>query len=382
MISVNSLNYIKNLAEIQVNSIIKEGIFGITSGNVITWQVTSKSFDIEEFKVGKAIEKISTISDAISRKEIITNDIPIKIYGIKLLLTAVPIIDDNENAIGAFYMVLRKTHPMENAFKTFAPVITEMFPGGAFLSMSNLKNITRTQSSEKFDIPNMTVGFDITTDPVSTGAIKTALPQHFEIDTYEWGKPIRGLSAPVLDEDTNEVVAVLNVVRPKEIELNLRNMSNNIKNSLTSISTTIEELAASASEINTNQTELNSNIKEITALSEQINNISDFIKQIANKTNMLGLNAAIEAARAGEFGKGFSVVANEIRKLSEQSKDTVNKISSLTDKIKIKVDESNGKSQNSLASSQQQAASTQEVASSIEEILSTSEELIKLSDKL
>lgn len=62
----------------------------------------------------------------------------------------------------------------------------------------------------------------------------------------------------------------------------------------------------------------------------QINVLSDAIMQITDQTNLLALNAAIEAARAGEAGKGFAVVANEIRKLAEQSKNTVIKIQGIT----------------------------------------------------
>lgn len=92
---------------------------------------------------------------------------------------------------------------------------------------------------------------------------------------------------------------------------------------------------------------LESAIKRVEIV-EKISVLSDSIMSITSQTNLLALNAAIEAARAGEAGRGFSVVADEIRSLADQSKDAVIQIQQVTEEVMQAVHQLSDNSKNLL----------------------------------
>ena len=164
-------------------------------------------------------------------------------------------------------------------------------------------------------------------------------------------------------------------------QLVLSNMSQVLSENFSQISATMEELNATSANVANNQHNLNDEITNVKNISIEINTILDSIKSIADQTRMLGLNAAIEAARAGEAGRGFGVVATEIRKLSQNSKETAFKIMDLTGKIQESVDRTMETSNATLENAEQQSAAMEEVTASLTEIATLADELNTMTNK-
>ena len=91
----------------------------------------------------------------------------------------------------------------------------------------------------------------------------------------------------------------------------------------------ISLLSEQTKEIHNKTIDMTHNVEALNQSSSEIQAVVEIVKNIAGQTNLLALNSAIEAARAGEHGKGFAVVANEVRKLADQTKQSVEQIANL-----------------------------------------------------
>lgn len=183
-----------------------------------------------------------------------------------------------------------------------------------------------------------------------------------------------------VQDDTDQVATAINEMNASSHEIagNATHVSESAQIANTETKDSKRVVENTRSSINQLAKEIDSGVLVITSLKEDVGGIVgvlDTIRGIAEQTNLLALNAAIEAARAGEQGRGFAVVADEVRALASRTQVSTSEIQSMIEKLEIGseqavevMERSSGQSKSTVNQIQIAIDSLQKISESIDSI--------------
>ncbi|HEX9062909.1 MAG TPA: methyl-accepting chemotaxis protein [Clostridia bacterium] len=262
-----------------------------------------------------------------------------------------------------------------------APLIQNIMPFDCMVGITNTKKFIKVFPGKEIKFASDQADANLP----ESDAIYIAMRKNTTVDMVVpkevFGFEFRALAIPLKDKNNN-VIGGLGIAFSLENSLKVIDMAQKVSNSAQQTSSATQEISASSVELASYQLELKSHAKAIADKIEETSKILQFINSIASTSSMLGLNASIEAAKAGEHGKGFSVVASEIRKMAEESSKSVAGIKGTLGNINDRMKEMNVSIEQIVNIGQQQAAATQELSASTQELAAISEELKSSSKKV
>ncbi|MFZ5648137.1 MAG: methyl-accepting chemotaxis protein [Bacillota bacterium] len=196
-----------------------------------------------------------------------------------------------------------------------------------------------------------------------------------------FGFPYMGKVTCIRD-DQNNVVGTLGFWLPVTLVEKIKDLSQNLVAAVNEISAHTTNLSASAEQLSSTVQTINTNTHDMLKDVHNTDGILQLINEVSSQTHLLGLNAAIEAARAGDQGRGFNVVAEEIRKLASRTNTSVKDIKEIIGLIKGHIEDLATQISEISAVSEEQAASSQSVMSFIQNLENISAELKSFAEEL
>ncbi|WP_170291666.1 methyl-accepting chemotaxis protein [Heliobacterium mobile] len=262
------------------------------------------------------------------------------------------------------------------AFQKTLPYFQKVLPLDCMFAVTDKEKFLYYLPGEEIDTKTV-AGSPLPPSGGASQCLDTGTEIVLTIPKDVWGIPVKSSNVPIRDESGN-IIGTLSLGLSLANQQVLEAAAQMIASTSEEISATTEEIASSATTLSHELLDLKNLAEKVQSNIKQTDTILSFIRQIASKSNLLGLNASIEAARVGEQGKGFAVVAEEIRKMATNSEKSVKDADKILSEIKQSLNLIDEKISNTAVLGERQAAATEEISASMEELASSATEIDKI----
>jgi uncharacterized protein YukE len=218
--------------------------------------------------------------------------------------------------------------------KRALPFFKAALPAGAGLYLSDRTEIVWCEDSSLGAV--YTRGEKILPGSVPDRVIRTGAPVTETYDEKRFGVAYVVSGVPVREAD-GDIRGVLMRVRFMQSTAFIEEAFQPLRRIVRVIAEKTGNLSVQSEELSTINRNIGTYAAQVASAGDEISSVTNLVSEIAGNTHLLGLNAAIQAARAGEYGRGFMVVAEEIRKMSEKTKEATKTTSKQLEEVQERV---------------------------------------------
>lgn len=227
--------------------------------------------------------------------------------------------------------VITQNEDILNSYIRVFPCLTELCSGDIGVAITDRGKYLFYKPGKKLDL-NIPTGTPLKKNTAVYQAMQEGRRRITRGDKAIFGLPFIGMAIPIYNQQ-QETIGGAVIVESIEQQDAMKEMAVNLTDSITILVNTTEKISVQTQEISGVSHSLVKVAEESQLRIQETDQVLRLIKNIAGQTNLLGLNAAIEAARVGDQGRGFGVVADEIRKLAGVSADSIGKITQIVTSI-------------------------------------------------
>ncbi len=252
------------------------------------------------------------------------------------------------------------------AFKIVLPYLNRIVREDMAVGLTNLAEYIGFYPAKEFEL-DLAVGKSIEKITTIQECLRMGKDIFADVPPEVYGRPIKTIFIPIAGVN-GEIIGTLSSGIDLQHNLELVSNVEKLSDATGQASASVEQVAQSASHLASSGQNAIQLAEDLINRNKETEQVISFIRNIAQQTNLLGLNAAIEAARAGEQGRGFAVVAEEIRKLADQSQNAAKDIQETLKEMSNVVSDIYKSIEVAGSVSEEQAAATQEIAANLDQI--------------